>query len=457
MDFFGQLFAAHGEDGVTRDPADDFWYGPVGLPGAAGMPVSAETMLQASAIFSCLNVLSRPLASLPFGVFRRQADGSKLRINNHPLAHILGGQASGRHTAYEFRGQMAWDLPLWRNAYAEIIPGPRGPIDQLVRLDPANVVLRKFPAGDIAFDVVENGRMRRLREDQVWHLKAMPFTADGLLGRPVAETNRQLASAILGVQEYAARFFANDTKSGGVISIDKHFKTPEDREKYISAIRKQRAGSNRHRDLVLEFGAKYDRTAQTNDEAQFIQTKKESAVEVASIFNVPPHKIGILDKATFRNIEQQAIDFVTDSLLPHLVCWEQATARDLLPTGQNLFAEFNVLGLLRGDIKTRSQSYAIARNWGWLSVNDIRKLESMNSIGPDGDVYLQALNMAPAGAPAEPSGQGGRDASTGAKKGNGKDHAPLPDLFGGLPTGYGYEDDAPDEPEDEEPDHGETD
>jgi len=449
MDFFGHLFAAHPEPEPGRDTGDDLWYNPLALPGAAGMPVSAETMLQASAIFSCLNVLSRPLASLPFAVFLRQADGSKTRVDAHPLADILGKQSSVRHTAYEFRGQMAWDLVLWRNAYAEIIPGPRGPVDQLVRLDPANVTLRKFPSGDIAFDiafdVVENGRMRRLREDQVWHLKAMPFTPDGLLGRPVAETNRQLVSAILAVQEYSARFFANDTKSGGVISIDHHFDGKESRKNYLDAWRRQRTGANRHKDAIIEFNGKYQRSVQTNDEAQFIQTKKESAVEIASIFNVPPHKIGILDKATFRNIEQQAIDFVTDSLLPHLVCWEQGIGRDLLPSGAGLFAEFNVLGLLRGDIKTRFQAFAIARNWGWLSVNDIRKLENLNPIGPDGDVYLQPLNMAPAGDPAEPSGQGGRD----AKKGNGRDHAPPADLFDGPVPGYGYEDQAPDEPEGE--------
>ena len=122
------------------------------------------------------------------------------------------------------------------------------------------------------------------------------------------------------------------------------------------------------------------------------------ALQICRLWRMPPHKVGILTDATFSNIEQQSLEFVTDTLLSWLECWEQCLYRDLIsPLTPDLFVEHNVGGLLRGDLKARYEGYAIARNWGWLSVNDIRRLENMNPV-EHGDVYLQPLNMAPAGA-----------------------------------------------------------
>ena len=141
----------------------------------------------------------------------------------------------------------------------------------------------------------------------------------------------------------------------------------------------------------------------TNEQAQFLETQKYQDTDIARIFGVPQHKIGILERSSFDNIEQQAIEFVTDTLMPWAVRWHQSVQRDLIRQS-SIFAEHNFNALLRGDTEQRFRSYAIARNWGWLSANDIRRKENENGIGPKGDTYLEPLNMVPAGDVREPSG-----------------------------------------------------
>jgi hypothetical protein len=137
------------------------------------------------------------------------------------------------------------------------------------------------------------------------------------------------------------------------------------------------------------------------EDAQFLETRKFTRSEIAGIYLVPPHKIGDLEHATFSNIEHQSLDFVVNTLRPWLVRWEQAISARLIGEVErkSIFAEFNVDGLLRGDIQSRYQAYSVARNWGWLSRNDIRRMENMNMI-EGGDDYLTPLNMTTLGAPA---------------------------------------------------------
>jgi hypothetical protein len=155
---------------------------------------------------------------------------------------------------------------------------------------------------------------------------------------------------------------------------------------------------------ILEEGMQWKDVGMPLDDAQFLETRKFQIGEIARIFRVPPHMIQDLDRATFSNIEHQGIDFVTYSLTPWLVRIEQSITRDLVgPIERNaIFAQFMIDGFLRGDIASRYAAYAVGRNWGWLSVNDIRKLENLNPI-ESGDIYLQPLNMQEAGAPPPPA------------------------------------------------------
>jgi hypothetical protein len=135
------------------------------------------------------------------------------------------------------------------------------------------------------------------------------------------------------------------------------------------------------------------------EDAQFLETRKFQVNEIARIFRVPPHLIADMEHATFSNIEHQSIDFVVHTIRPWTVRWEQAISQRLMTEQERrrYFSEFLLDGLMRGDVMSRYQAYAIGRQNGWLSADDIRELENMNPLARGGDTYLVPLNMVPAG------------------------------------------------------------
>ena len=409
VDATWRLFASAG--GMDRGPGADFWYNPVAFAPPAGMPVTEETAVEVPAVYDIQQILSRPVAHLPFMVFRRQDNGGKEPVPTHPVVSVLRRRPNERHTPWEFRGQMQWDLGLYNNAYAEIRPGPRGAIDQLDRLHPRHVRCRRLANETVVYEVRRStGIMERLREDQVWHLRGLPLDATGLCGRPQIEIARQTIASALALMDYAGRFFANDAKSGAIIEYPHFFKDAEERGKWIEFWQRSRTGPNRHKDTILERGMTYKPTGATPEEAQFLQTRKQLWIELAEFWQVPPHMIGILDGAIKSNIEEQAQGFLTDTLLPVLRMWENRINQDLITRDDVFFAEFNVAGLLRANLRERYEAYARARQWGWLSVNEIRALENRNPIGSEGDEYLRPLNMTPLGVADR-----GRDARAAAQ------------------------------------------
>lgn len=401
MNWLGRMIMAAG--GIDRDPGDDFWYGdlPIGTPG--GEVVTEAIARRVPAVYDCQRVLADPVKTLPLHIYR-QAGDNKVRVDDHPVADILRRRPNDDMTASEFRGFMQWNLGFYRNAYAEIRPGPRGAIDQLIPFHPT--IVQPERRGGVRWYLVNDGyRQRALRFDEMWHLRMDPLRHDGLAGIPLLTDAAESIGKALAVHRYGARFFANGGKSGGVITHPTKFQTKDDRERFMAAWKRANTGAGAHSDKLLEHGMGYDAHGVANNEAQFLETLKECAIELSRYWGVPPHKIGILDRATFSNIEQQALEFVIDTLMPWLVTWEQAIVNDLI-LQPGLFAEFNVGGLLRGDIKTRFEAYAKARQWGWLSVNEIRALENRNGIGPAGDVYLEPLNMIEVGEDRPEQGSG---------------------------------------------------
>ncbi|KKK74134.1 hypothetical protein LCGC14_2886820, partial [marine sediment metagenome] len=150
-----------------------------------------------------------------------------------------------------------------------------------------------------------------------------------------------------------------------------------------------------HKPAVFADGMKWAATGVTNKDAQFLEIRQFSAVDIARIFRMPPHKIGILDRATFSNIEQQSIEFVVDTITPWLVRIEQAISRDLILAPNVFLAEYRIEGLLRGDSAARAAFYNTLIQAGVMTRNEARILENLNPL-PGLDKPLQPLNMVPA-------------------------------------------------------------
>lgn len=157
--------------------------------------------------------------------------------------------------------------------------------------------------------------------------------------------------------------------------------------------------SNGGKVAILEENMSFTPISLPNNEAQFLETRRFQVEEICRIYRVPPHLVGNLDRATFSNIENQSIDFAVHTIRPWLVRIEQAMNRALFVDSEKgrFYVQFNLDGLMRGDYKSRMEGYAIARQNGWMSANDIRALENLNPI-PDeegGSTYLVNGNMVP--------------------------------------------------------------
>ena len=205
MKLFSSIWGMFGSGGAgQRNPANDYWWSPSNQPDLS-TAVNAQTVVQIPEVYACLNVISQTIGSLPLLVYRRHSDGSKERLNDFPIARVLGVQANEliASTAFEFRAQMTWDLALHRNAFAEIISGRNGPVSELVRIDPCNVeIVKGTERGDYVYEVRDGARKRRLLREDVFHLRLSPLTSDGLMGRSLIRDGYRTFQRALAIEDY---------------------------------------------------------------------------------------------------------------------------------------------------------------------------------------------------------------------------------------------------------------
>lgn len=361
----------------------------------SGVRVDELSAMQTSAVYACVKILAETVASLPLHLYKKGKDGKNEQAEQHPLFCCLYECPNEEMTSFEFRETMMTSVLLWGNAYARIIR-KKGHVSELWYLKPQNMTVeRDSVTHRIKYTYSDDITNQTVvyRPEQVFHLKGLSL--DGVKGiSPIAQA-REAVGLALATEEYGAKFFGNGARPGGVLEHPGILKDPEKlRESWNKVYQGTR---NSHKVAVLEEGLKYHSIGIAPEDAQFLETRKYQVNEICRIFRVPPHLVGDLERATFSNIEHQSIEFVQHTIRPWLVRWEQEISRSLLDESERLlyFARFNVDGLLRGDYKSRMEGYAIGRQNGWLSINDIRRLEDMSLVPADkgGDDYLVNGNM----------------------------------------------------------------
>ena len=369
---------------------------------SSGKNVNEHTAMQTTAVYACVRILAEAIAGLPLHVYRYRLDGGKERIPQHPLYYLLHNEPNPEMTSFVFRETLMSHLLLWGNAYAQIVRNGRGQPVALYPLLPSKMEVNRAENGELIYtyyrDYDENGLNPKggyitLRKDDVLHIPGLGF--DGLVGySPIAMAKNAIGMS-LATEEYGAAFFANGANPGGVLEHPGVIKDIQRvKESWNSAYQ---GSGNAHKVAVLEEGMKFQAIGIPPEQAQFLETRKFQINEIARIFRVPPHMVGDLEKSSFSNIEQQSLEFLKYTLSPWVVRWEQSLQQSLiLPSEKSsLFIKFNVDGLLRGDYQSRMNGYAVGRQNGWMSANDIRELEDMNRITTEegGDLYLVNGNM----------------------------------------------------------------
>ena len=400
MGFFSGLFRSRDKpQNRTTGSAYSFFFG----GSAAGKRVNERSAMQMTAVYSCVRILAEAVAGLPLHLYRYKEDGGKEKALDHPLYLLLHDEPNPEMSSFVFRETLMTHLLLWGNAYAQIIRNGRGEVMALYPLMPDRMAVDRDDKGQLYYEYttsaddapISKGSIVRLKPSDVLHIPGLGF--DGLVGySPIAMAKNAIGLAI-ATEEYGSKFFANGAQPSGVLEHPGTIKDPQRvRDSWMS----QFGGSaNSNKIAVLEEGLKYTPISISPEQAQFLETRKFQINEIARIFRVPPHMVGDLEKSSFSNIEQQSLEFVKYTLEPWLVRWEQSIQRTLFSAEEKktYFVRFNVEGLLRGDYASRMNGYAVGRQNGWMSANDIRELENLDRIPAEegGDLYLINGNMLP--------------------------------------------------------------
>lgn len=370
----------------------------------AGKLVNEKTSMQVSAVYACVRVIAESIASLPLDLFKYQEGSGSEKDRSLPLYSVLHDEPNPNMTSFTFRETLITHQLLWGNAYAQVIRNMRGQVIALYPLMPDQMEVNRDPETDEIYYIyrlttddavpgLKAGERIRLEAEDVLHVPGLGF--DGLVGySPIAMMRNSIGSSI-ATEEYGSRFFENGATPAGVLEHPGVLKDPKKlRDSWNDAY----GGSgNAGKVAILEEGLKFSVIGIPPKDAQMLEMRRFQVEDIARIFRVPPHMIGDLEHATFSNIEHQSLEFVKYTLGPWMARWEQAMKRRLLNSFEkpDHYIQFNPDGLLRGDLKSRNEAYATARQNGWMSANDIRRKEGMDLIPEElgGDRYLCNGNM----------------------------------------------------------------
>lgn len=407
-----QLF----ERRTLEDPATEMtgselaeWLGTT-VTANTGSSVNVTTAMRVSAVFACVRILTETVASLPLLVYERLPNGGKRRAPDHALYPVLHSMANPLMTAMEARENLMAHILLWGTGYAEIVRDGSGKVREFWPMRPDYCSVEYLADSNEPYLVYTSttGNSKAIPFTRVWHPRG--FGTDKYSGMSVITQAREAIGMGIATEEYGARFYANDSRPGGILRHPGKLTKAAAANLKTSWESAHQGLEYAHRVAILEEGMEWQQVGIPPQDAQYLENRKFQVTEIARMFRVPPHMLADLERATFSNIEHQSIEFVVHTIRPWLVRLEQSIYRDLLTEEErnHYFVEHLVDGLLRGDIQSRYQAYGVARQNGWMSADDIRELENMNPLPEgQGSIYLVPLNMVPADQAGQPQGLGG--------------------------------------------------
>jgi HK97 family phage portal protein len=365
-------------------------------PSYAGPPVTAETAMRVTAVYACVRMLCGAVSTMPMHIYRRTESGGKERVD-HPLWWVLNQEASPTFTASAMREHQISSMLLRGDALARIRRNRRGEVERLEPLPRQNTIIEKKAGRLRYFANLEDEGYVGLDQDDVLHLPNVGF--DGICSPSVIGlAAKQGIGLAMAAEEYSARFFSNGARPDHVITMDG---TPtQDQVDLIrnNWVKKHGGTANAHRPGMLVGGAKLQQITMTSEDAQLMEARQFQVTDIARAFGLPSWMINANEKSTSwgSGLEQMGLGFIIYTLQPHLTRWSQEINRKLL-RDRNLFAEFNVAALLRGDAKTRADYYTSALGGtqapGYMTPNEVRAKENLPPI--EGGDQLYAPEVTP--------------------------------------------------------------
>lgn len=372
----------------------DFWQEWSGTS-SSGKVVTADKAMQLSAVWACVRLLSESISTLPIKIYKSESDGSRSLAKDHPIYRLLCKQPNVEMTPSRFMLMVVASLCLRGNSFIE----KKYIGSKLVALEPLlpqnMTVKRSEQTGMLEYKYTDplGQKIRTIPTNKIMHIRG--FGMDGICGMIPVKIGRDVIGAALSVEESAAKIFENGLQSSGFLSSEQSL-NDEQRERIRSYLLSFVGSKNAGKMMVLEGGMKYNNVTMNPEAAQMLESRTFSIEEICRWFRVPPFMVGHMDKQSSwaSSVEGMNMQFLTNTLRPLLVNIEQEISRCLLNGDDDYYAEFSVEGLLRADSAGRSAYYTTALQNGWMSRNDVRRLENLPPI-EGGDIYTVQLNLTP--------------------------------------------------------------
>lgn len=360
-------------------------------PTKSGESVTPENSWTYSAVYAAVRLLSETIAQLPLVLHQKSGDRTT-PATEHPVYNLTHNNPSDRLTSFVWRETQMGHAVTWGNGFAFIGRNGDRSVRELALLNPASTYVVINPDRTFYYQATIGERSFSIPPGDMLHVPALGW--DGYAGKSPIQMHRETIGLSQATTNFGAQLFGNGTNWGGVL------KTPK--ELSVEAKLRLKDGLNKFRGqgyqgaMILDEDMSYERIGIPPDDAQFLETRRFQISEIARIYNIPPHMLRDLEKSSFNNISEQSIEFLRYSISPWLVKWEQELNRKLLTDEERrggYYFKFSSGGLLRGTQKERFEAYGKGITDGWLSRNEVRKLEDLDPV--DGlDEYLVPLNMA---------------------------------------------------------------
>jgi HK97 family phage portal protein len=367
-----------------------------GYASNTGVPVTPFTALQAAAVYSCIRAISQDIAMLTPFVRRRLVGGGYRRVLDHPLGKVFR-RPNRWQTWFEFIGYAVTSICLRGNAFVVIERDRDANPIELVPIAPDRCTMMLSDDGELWYRINSRrlGYGLVIPPDDMIHIKNISL--DGYVGVSPIAIAQDVIGLALATQQHGGILFRQGGQVNGVIKFPGPL-SKEASDRLANSWRETHAGvQNAHKVAILEEGGSFEKIAITNEESQFLETRRFQVIDICRLYGVPPHRLGELDKATLNNIEQQNQQYVDSALKPTARSIEQLFDHHLLFDDErsNLECKFDFDDMTRGDLKTRFEAYQMGTLNGWMNRNEVRAKENMDPIDDkSADEYRVPLNTA---------------------------------------------------------------
>lgn len=361
--------------------------------------IDSTTAMKFTAVFSCVRILAETVGSVPVMEYRKNKKGDRDVTTDTSVYDILHNAPNSEMAPMSFKESNMCSLNLGGNAVSQKLVNRKGELVGLYPYPHTQVgISRDQSTKKLIYTISGDGNSSALQREQVFHIPGLSF--DGIIGLSPIGYAAEAIRLGRSYEQFSNNFYKNGAHSSGVFSFPGAIgevafdRLKKDLKKSYTGLR------NTGTPILLEEGGTFHQMTISPADAQLIENKRFQIEDICRIYRVPQHLVQMLERSTNNNIEHQSLEFVMYTMLPWFKRWEENINMQLLTPQERkagYYLEFKIDTLLRGDAKSRAEAYAAGRQWGWLSVNDIRKLENMPQI-PNGDIYLQPLNMGEAGS-----------------------------------------------------------